>query len=178
MRFAIYMWLNIVYLRTNLKFTQNWRYTFLNWGYRDVLEGSYNFNRKLSCNLFQVVYSCDFCLNIMKKSCVSHKPWSRKMLETKFLSTLYVLPCRKFQFVQMTFPWSWHHLSRICRNWMLNKVTHIRQSYVVWKFPASFWLNNISCVCALNDRDLELAQLENVSKRDILFREHFFKVFS
>ena len=178
MRFAIYMWLNIVYLRTNLKFTQNWRYTSLNWGYRDVLEGSYNFNRKLSCNLFQVVYSCDFCLNIMKKSCVSHKPWSRKMLETKFLSTLYVLPCRKFQFVQMTFPWSWHHLSRICRNWMLNKVTHIRQSYVVWKFPVSFWLNNISCVCALNDRDLELAQLENVSKRDILFREHFFKVFS
>ena len=133
--------------------------------------------RKLSCNLFQVVYSCDFCLNIMKKSCVSHKPWSRKMLETKFLSTLYVLPCRKFQFVQMTFPWSWHHLSRICRSWMLNKVTRIRQSYVVWKFPASFWLNNISCVCALNDRDLELAQLDNVSKRDILFREHFSKYF-
>lgn len=105
--------------------------------------------RKLSCNLFQVVYSCDFCLNIMKKSCVSHKPWSRKMLETKFLSTLYVLPCRKFQFVQMTFPWSWHHLSRICRSWMLNKVTHIRQSYM-WcgNFPPVFD-STTSHACAL-----------------------------
>lgn len=61
---------------------------------------------------------------------------------------------------------------------MLNKVTHIRQSYVALKFPASFWLNNISCVCTLNDKDLELTQLENVSKRKSLFKEHISIVFS